>query len=160
MRVGAFKTNSNLNSIIANYGTGTIIADKVIGGAIVINDNLFELNTFDCSNHTAATLYNNCTLIAKTSIVLGNLIMDSGSITGKRTSDKEWESAPSVRIINETTQELYNGSIIKAINFYTGNTCTIIGSKTEEASMIQAQKFIYTGTTQREFNTRQRKRIL
>ena len=42
MRVGAFKTNSNLNSIIANYGTGTIIADKVIGGAIVINDNLLN----------------------------------------------------------------------------------------------------------------------
>nr|WP_303776438.1 LruC domain-containing protein [Bacteroides intestinalis] len=152
MQVGAFKTNSNLNSIIANYGTGTIIADKVIGGAIVINDNLFELNTFDCNNHTAATLYNNCTLIAKTSIVLGNLIMDSGSIIGKRISDKEWESAPTVRIINETTQELYNGSIIKAINFYTGNTCTIIGSKTEEASMIQAQKFIYTGTTHMKEN--------
>lgn len=144
---GTIKTNSNLNSIIANYGTGTIIANKVIGGAIVINDNLFEVDTFDCSNHTAATLYNNCTFIAKTTITFANLVMDNGSITGGRISEKEWKAVPTVRIINETKQTLLNSSFIKASDFYTGNTCTIIGSETKEISMIQTQKFIYTGTT-------------
>lgn len=79
---GTIQTNSNLNTIIANYSTGTIMADKLSGGALTINDNFFEVNTFDYKNHTDAILYNNCTFIAKKSFSFTQLVLDNGSITG------------------------------------------------------------------------------
>lgn len=84
---GTIQTNSNLNTIIANYSTGTIIADKLSGGALTINDNLFEVNTFDYKNHTDAVLYNNCTFIAKKSFFFTQLVLDNGSITGTKKDD-------------------------------------------------------------------------
>lgn len=142
---GTIKTNNNPTAIIANYSTGTITADNITGGGLVINDNLIEVNVYNCGTYNTSELYNNCTFIVKSTLTIAHIVMDSGSLTGGRISEKEWLPIPTVNILNNTKQELFNGSMIKATNFTSGDPCTIVGSTTEEASMIQTQKFVYKG---------------
>ncbi len=149
---GTIETNNNMSAIIANYSTGTITADKIEGGGLVINDNLIEVNTYITDKYNTPELYNNCTFIVKSTLTIANIVMDSGSLTGGRVSDKEWKPIPTVNILNNTKQELFNGSMIKATNFTSGDPCTIVGSTTEEASMIQTQKFVYKGTVTMQKN--------
>lgn len=141
---GTIQTNSNLNTIIANYSTGTIIADKLSGGALTINDNLFEVNTFDYKNHTDAVLYNNCTFIAKKSFFFTQLVLDNGSITGTK-KDDVWESV-AINSYNEGSIILKNGSIIKATTFTCGSNLKI-DAGTDKPSMIQAESITYNWTT-------------
>ena len=149
---GTIETNNNMSAIIANYSTGTITADKIEGGGLVINDNLIEVNTYITDKYNTSELYNNCTFIVKSTLTIANIVMDSGSLTGGRISDKEWKPIPTVNILNNTKQELFNGSMIKATDFTSGDPCTIVGSTTEEASMIQTQKFVYKGTVTMQKN--------
>lgn len=141
---GTIQTNSNLDCFIVNYNTGTIIANSLIGGAITINDNHFEVNTFDYDNDTDAILYNNCTFIAKQAFKFTQLVLDNGSITGARNND-EWESV-AVTSYNEGSVTLKNGSIIKATNFDCGSNLDI-NAGTDTPSMIQAESIKYNWTT-------------
>lgn len=141
---GTIQTNSNLNTIIANYSTGTIMADKLSGGALTINDNLFEVNTFDYKNHTDAILYNNCTFIAKKSFSFTQLVLDNGSITGAQ-KDDIWESV-AINSYNEGSVILKNGSIIKATTFTCGSGLKIDAGN-DKPSMVQAESITYNWTT-------------
>lgn len=141
---GTIKTNSDLSCFIANYSTGTIIANSIIGGAITINDNYFEVNIFDYNNDTDAILYNNCTLIAKQAFKFTQLVLDNGSITGAHNND-EWESV-AVTSYNEGSVTMKNGSIIKATNFICGSNLDI-NADTDTPSMIQAESIKYSWTT-------------
>ena len=149
---GAIETNNKPDAIIANYSTGVITADNIAGGGLVINDNLIEVDVYNCGTYNTSELYNNCTFIVKSTLTIAHIVMDSGSLTGGRISDKEWKPIPTVNILNNTKQELFNGSIIKATDFNSGVPCTIVGSTTEEASMIQTQKFVYRGNVYMQKN--------
>lgn len=81
---GTIETNNNMSAIIANYSTGTITADKIEGGGLVINDNLIEVNTYITDKYNTSELYNNCTFIVKSTLTIANIVMDSGSLTGRK----------------------------------------------------------------------------
>lgn len=141
---GTLETNSNLESIIANYGTGILIADEIEGGGIFINDNYIEANEFDMKNHTDAPLYNNCTLIAKEVFKFTQAVIDHGSITGPQNGDL-WGSVP-VESYNEGSITLKNGSIVKATTFKCGSNLQA-NAEGDSPSMIQAEKISYSWTT-------------
>lgn len=139
---GTIETNNNPNAIIANYSTGVITADNITGGGLVINDNLVEVDIYNCGTYNTSELYNNCTFIVKSTLTIANIVMDSGSLTGGRISDKEWAPIPTVNVLSNAKLQLFNGSMIKATNF-NSKAAKIAGSTTEEASMIQAKKIVY-----------------
>lgn len=141
---GTIQTNSNLATIVANYSTGTLIADAIKGGGIFINDNYMEVNTFDVNSHTEAKLYSNCTFIAKQTFKFTHLILDHGSITGAHVGDT-WNSVP-VESYNSGSVTLNNGSIIKATTFKCGSPLNITATGTLP-SMIQATEITYCWTT-------------
>lgn len=141
---GTLETNSNLETIIANYGTGILIADEIEGGGIFINDNYIEAKEFDMKNHTDAPLYNNCTIIAKEEFKFTQVVIDHGSITGSRNGDS-WSGVP-VESYNEGSLTLLNGSIIKATTFTCGKSLNV-NADGNSPSMIQAEKITYSNTT-------------
>lgn len=147
--VETLKTNNDPDVIIANYKTGTFIANKLEGGCIFINDNYVEVNTFDVTNLTAALLYNNCTFIAKKEFKFAQATIDHGSITGPQDGNS-WSSV-AVESYNEGSLTLLNGSIIKATSFTCGTNLKIQADG-NSPSMIQAEKIIYSNTTRLKGN--------
>lgn len=147
--VETLKTNNDTDVIIANYKTGTFIANKLEGGCIFINDNYVEVNTFDVTNLTAALLYNNCTFIAKKEFKFAQATIDHGSITGLQDGNS-WSSVP-VESYNEGSLNLLNGSIIKATSFTCGTNLKI-QAEGNSPSMIQAEKITYSNTTRLKGN--------
>lgn len=146
---GTLDTNSDLETIIANYKTGILIIDEFEGGCIFINDNYVEVNEFDMRNHTDALLYNNCTIIAKKEFKFGQATIDHGSITGPQDGNS-WSSVP-VESYNEGSLNLLNGSIIKATSFTCGTNLKI-QAEGNSPSMIQAEKITYSNTTRLKGN--------
>lgn len=142
---GTLETNSSLETIIANYGTGILIADEIEGGGIFINDNYIEAKEFDMKNHTDAPLYNNCTIIAKEEFKFTQVVIDHGSITGPRNGDS-WSGVP-IESYDEGSLTLLNGSIIKATSFMCGSSLKV-QAEGNSPSMIQAEKITYKWTTQ------------
>lgn len=147
--VETLKTNNDPDVIIANYKTGTFIANKLEGGCIFINDNYVEVNTFDVTNLTAALLYNNCTFIAKKEFKFAQATIDHGSITGPQDGNS-WSGVP-VESYNEGSLTLLNGSIIKATSFKCGSSLNV-KAEGNSPSMIQAEKITYKWTTQLKGN--------
>lgn len=141
---GTLKTNSELNAIIANYGTGILIVDEIEGGGIFINDNYIEVDEFDVKNHTAATLYNNCTFIAKEEFKFTQVVIDHGSITGPQNGDS-WGSVP-MESYDEGSITLKNGSMVKATTIKCRSGLKI-EAEGDTPSMIQAKKITYSWTT-------------
>lgn len=141
---GTLETNSSLETIIANYGTGILIADEIEGGGIFINDNYIEAKEFDMKNHTDAPLYNNCTIIAKEEFKFTQAVIDHGSITGPRNGDS-WSGVP-VESYSSGRLTLLNGSIIKATTFTCGKSLNV-NADGNSPSMIQAEKITYSNTT-------------
>lgn len=141
---GTLETNSSLETIIANYGTGILIADEIEGGGIFINDNYIEAKEFDMKNHTDAPLYNNCTIIAKEEFKFTQAVIDHGSITGPRNGDS-WSGVP-VESYSSGRLTLLNGSIIKATTFTCGKSLNV-NAEGNSPSMIQAEKITYSNTT-------------
>ncbi len=143
--------NSPRDVIIANYETGIIKANKLNGGATIINDNIIEVDTYDCDTATESWLYNNCTFIAKTTFKCGNVMLDHGSIIGGKENNKflavnKIETLDANGSKNQGNFILKNGSMAKALQIVCGSSTKFTGDGSS-ISMLQAESITYNWTT-------------